>query len=305
MGTPEFAVPTLEKLVKEGYKPLLCITQPDKAKGRNKKVQPSEVKKIAIKHNIPLIQPENVNSEETVKKIAELSPDLIITVAYGGYLGKKIRNLPKYKSINLHPSLLPLYRGAAPINYALFNGDDITGNTIFKLTAKMDAGPIIHQRKIKIEKDDNYTSLSDKLARLGAEDIIKVINLFEENNVIFIHQDDEKASYTKKIEKEDLKINWNDSTNTIYNKIRGLSEKPGAFFIYNDKKIKAIKADKTTDKSTRKPGTVVKIIKNYGIRVATGTNDIILTKLQPAGKKIMNAYAFYIGARFKENTVFY
>jgi len=136
MGTPEFAVPTLEKLVKEGYKPLLCITQPDKAKGRNKKVQPSEVKKIAIKHNIPLIQPENVNSEETVKKIAELSPDLIITVAYGGYLGKKIRNLPKYKSINLHPSLLPLYRGAAPINYALFNGDDITGNTIFKNAVK-------------------------------------------------------------------------------------------------------------------------------------------------------------------------
>jgi len=303
MGTPKFAVPSLNELVKQNYKPLLCITQPDKPKGRKKKLLPTEVKIEAEKHDIPVFQPININDEDVIDEISKYKPELIITVAYGGYIGKKLRKMPKFGIINLHPSLLPKYRGSSPINYPLFNGDEYTGNTIFKIVSKMDAGPLIYQSKINIEKDDNYTKLSDKLARLGAKDIISVINIFENDNVDFIKQDKNLASYTQKIEKKDLLLNWNMSANIINNKIRGLAEKPAAYTFYKDKQLKIIETEVLDSKSSKNPGKIVTIEKKIGIVVSTHDFDILIKKVQPAGKKVMDAYAFYLGARIMPDEV--
>jgi len=303
MGTPEFAVPSLKKLVEQNYKPLLCITQPDKPKGRKKKLLPTEVKIKAIKHNIPILQPININDEDVINEISKYNPELIITVAYGGYIGKKLRKMPKFGIINLHPSLLPKYRGSSPINYPLFNGDEYTGNTIFKIVSKMDAGPIIYQSKIKIEKDDNYTKLSSKLAKFGAKEIITVIKMFEEDKADFIKQDETSVSYTQKIEKKDLYLDWNMPAKRINNKVRGLAEKPAVSTSYKNKQLKIIETEILESKSSKKPGTVVNIEKKIGIVVATQDFDILIKKVQPAGKKIMDAYAFYLGARIMPNEI--
>ena len=175
MGTPQFAVPALQQLAKTIHKPCLVITQPDRPKGRNRRLQAPPVKILAQELGLPVFQPEDVNLPENLNKIAALQPELIITVAYGGYLKRKIRNLPVYKAINLHPSLLPLYRGAAPINYALFNGDKKTGISIFQLTSRMDAGPLLWQREIEIKEQDNYTTLSQRLAEEGAKDLVQTL----------------------------------------------------------------------------------------------------------------------------------
>lgn len=304
MGTPKFAVPSLKYLVAKDYKPVLCITQPDKPKGRKKKLLPTEVKIEAQKYEIPILQPENINDEKVIDEITKYKPELIVTVAYGGYIGKKLRKLPKFGIINLHPSLLPKYRGSSPINYALFNGDEKTGNTIFKIVSKMDAGPIIYQSKLEIEKDDNYTTLSDKLAELGAKDIIKVIKMFEEGKAIFTKQDEDLASYTKKIEKDDLTLSWNQPAKIINNKVRGLSEKPAVFTLYKGKQLKIIETAVLDTQSKKIPGTVIKIEKNKGIVVATQNFDILIKKVQPSGKKIMDAYAFYLGARIMPDEIF-
>ncbi|RLC57368.1 MAG: methionyl-tRNA formyltransferase, partial [Candidatus Cloacimonadota bacterium] len=195
MGTPDFAVPTLKALAETRFKPQLCITQPDRPKGRKRKLRPTPVKLTAQQLKIPIIQPKNVNSLETINKILEIAPDIIITVAYGGYLNKFLRLLPNFGCINLHPSLLPKHRGSAPINYALFNGEKITGNTIFKIVAKMDAGPIISQNEIKIAEKDCYTSLYKKLSENGAQDIIKVIKYIERNGLVTQKQDHTKATF--------------------------------------------------------------------------------------------------------------
>ncbi len=300
MGTPDFAVPTLKKITVNGYKPILCITQPDKKKGRNKKLLPPPIKIAAQELGIPVIQPENVNTPKVVEKILELNPQLIITVAYGGFIGKKLRNTPDFGAINLHPSLLPKYRGASPINYALFNGDETTGNTVFKLIAKMDAGPIIYQKRIPIEKFDNYTTLSKKLAEQGADDILNVLMLLENGNYNLKPQDDKLATYTKKIEKSDLILNFNENANKIVNKIRGLALKPAGYIIFKNKKLNILDAEKTFEKSDKPPYTITDIIKNVGLKVATKDYDIIIKSVQPAGKKIMNAFAFNLGARLKK-----
>ena len=300
MGTPDFAVPSLRKLIENNYKPLLCVTQPDKPKGRKKRLQPTPVKEEAIKEDISVYQPEDINSLQSVEKILSYKPQIIITVAYGGFIGKRLRNTPQFGAINLHPSLLPVYRGSSPINYALFKGDEFTGNTIFRLVAKMDAGPIIYQTKIKIDKDDNHTSLSDKLANLGANDIISVLKMFENDSVKLLPQDETKATYTKKIEKSDLVLNLNDYAENIINRIRGLALNPGARIPFKNNILKILKAHRTQEKSVETPYTITKIIKDVGLQVATRDFDIIITMVQPAGKKIMNAFAFNLGARLKE-----
>lgn len=296
MGTPEFAVPTLELLSKTKYKPILCVTQPDRLKGRKKRLLPSVVKIKALELNIPLIQPENINSPESIEELKKINPDIIVTVAYGGYLKREIRKLPKFGCINLHPSLLPKYRGSAPVNYTLFNNEKFTGNTIFKIFAKMDAGPIIYQRKIAMKENECFTGLTEKLSKLGAEDVLKVLEKIENNDYELIKQDDSKATFSHKIEKQDLLLDWSLTAEKIRNKVRGLAVRPGTVASFRNKRIKIIETEILQSESISKPGTVIDIIKNVGIVVATVDFDLLLKKVQPEGKKIMNAYAFYIGA---------
>lgn len=297
MGTPEFAVPTLKALAESRFKPILCITQPDRPKGRKRKLQPTPVKIAAQNYDIPIIQPENINTLEVINELSEISPDIIVTAAFGGFLGKHLRLLPAYGCINLHPSLLPRYRGSAPINYALFNKDKFTGNTIFKIVAKMDAGPIIAQSKIEISNDDNYTSLYKKLSEQGAREIVDVLVDIEKNDgVLATPQDHTKATFSSKISKEDLVLDWNNSAQFIYNRIRGLAESPGLTASFREKRVKIIEAEILDSCSDDESGTILEIGKD-GIAAATKDNNILLTKLQPAGKKIMTSHAFSLGAR--------
>jgi len=298
LGTPDFAVPCLIALAETRFKPQLCITQPDRPQGRNRKLQATPVKIAAQKLGIPIIQPEDVNSLETITKILEVAPDIIITVAYGEYLNKYLRLLPNFGCINLHPSLLPKYRGSAPINFALFKGDTITGNSIFKIVAKMDAGPIISQNKIEITENDCYTSIYKKLSKSGAKDIINTLKDIERNGLITQKQDHTKATFSQKLIKEDFLINWNDSAENIRNKVRGLAEIPGITASFRTKRIKIIEVEILDTVSKEIPGRIIDITKN-GIIVATDDKNILLKKMQPAGKSIMTSHAFSLGARIK------
>ncbi len=298
MGTPDFAVPTLNALAKTRFKPQLCITQPDRPKGRKRKLQPTPVKIAAQLLGIPVIQPEDVNSLETINELLEIAPDIIVTVAYGGYINKYLRLLPNFGCINLHPSLLPKYRGSAPINYTLFNGEKFIGNTIFKIVAKMDAGPIIFQNKIKIEENDCYTSLYKKLSISGAEDIIQILKNIEENGLITENQDHKKASFSYKLLKDDLLISWNDTAENIRNRVRGLAEIPGITASFRENRIKIIEVKILDSASKDIPGTIIDVSK-MGIKVSTADKNILLTKVQPAGKNIMTAHAFSLGARIE------
>ncbi len=297
MGTPQFAVPTLELLSKTRYRPALCITQPDRPKGRKQKLLPPEVKIKALELGIPVIQPQDVNEPDIVSKLVNLKPDIIITVAYGGYLKKAIRKLPVYGCINLHPSLLPKHRGATPINYALFNSDKQTGVTVFKIVAKMDAGPIISQSETQINKDECYTELSDRLAQIGAEEMLKTLKKIEKSGLNTTPQEHKNATFSHKLQKEDLIIDWNQPAENIYNKVRGLAEIPGAVASFRKSRIKIIEIEILKTNSGLVPGSIVNIIKNQGIVVITGDHDVLIKRVQPAGKKIMTSHAFSLGAR--------
>jgi len=296
MGTPQFAVPALKILADSKYRPLLVVTQPDRPKGRKRKLQPPAVKTAAKELSITVFQPEDINLDQNLDILKKLKPDLIITVAYGSYLKKEIRKLPVNGCINLHPSLLPLYRGAAPINYALFKGDEKTGISIFKIVARMDAGPLLWRREISILNEDNYTILSSRLAQEGAKDLLTVLNKINENKVEFVEQDDNLATYSNKLTRTDLLIQWNNNAEITLNKVRGLAEYPGAVAGFRNKRIKVIEVE-ILDNSKAEPGTIYKIIKNTGIVIATGNKDLLLKKLQPEGKKIMTSQAFSLGAR--------
>lgn len=298
MGTPDFAVPSLIALAETRFKPQLCITQPDRPKGRKRQLQPTPIKLAAQQLGIPVIQPEDVNSLETINKILEIAPDIIITAAYGGYLNKYLRLLPNFGCINLHPSLLPKYRGSAPINYALFKGDIITGNTIFKIVAKMDAGPIISQNKIEITNKDCYTSLYKKLSESGAEDIIQVLKDIEQNGLITNKQDHTKATFSQKLLRDDFLINWNNTAENIRNRVRGLAEVPGITASFREKRIKIIEVEILDIFSKKVPGSILEISKK-GIIVATTDKNILLKKVQPAGKNIMSSHAYSLGARIE------
>ncbi len=304
MGTPEFAVPFLNSLNENLYKPILVITQPDRQKGRKRKIQPPPVKIAAEKLGIKIEQPEDVNAKDFLNYIKELNPDIVITVAFGGYLKRAFRKIPKYGCINVHPSLLPKYRGSSPINFPILNGDRETGVTIFKIVAKMDAGPILSQTKINLDNEINFSELEEILINKGVSLLINTLKKYEENAIEFIPQDDSKASFTTKIEKKDTFLDWNNPAEKIHNFVRAFSNYPGAISNFKEKKIK-IKSLKILDiESNKTPGTIVNIHKKIGLEVSTLTKNILITIVQPAGKKDMNAYDFHLGARIKNGDIF-
>lgn len=295
MGTPEFAVPTLQALVTHNRKPLLVITQPDRKRGRGQRVTYSPIKKISLENNLPLIQPKSVNKQSVIDEIRSCEPQLIITVAYGKFLGKRILNIPDYGCINLHPSLLPKYRGPSPVNWALFNAEKITGTTVFYLNSKMDAGDIILQNKLMIQYNDNYGSLLKKLSETGAKDVLTALSMIEESMDVPQPQNDRYATYSKLTTRETCRINWADSAETIYWRIRGLSPHPGAFSYLKGKELKILEAVPTIQEHSS-CGKVVEILKDEGFLVSTGYRLLLVKKVKPAGKPAMSAYAYSLGA---------
>jgi methionyl-tRNA formyltransferase len=303
-GTPDFAVPSLETLSNNKKINInAVITQPDRKRGRGKKVKFTPVKKIAKKYDLNIMQPENINSKNTLLKLKELDPDLIIVVAYGQILSKELLELPNYGCINLHASLLPEYRGSSPIQQAILDGKDKTGVTTMFMNQGLDTGDIIDQREVVINDTDNAGNLHDKLAETGAELLEKTILDFinNPNNIKRIKQDDNKSSYTGQLSKNDGLIDWSNNAKYIKNFIKAMNPWPGSFTYLDSKLLKVYDIDETKEKSDKQPGTIIKANPNDGFLVQTGDYIIKLMKIQLSGKKRMKYDDFLRGYSIENN----
>lgn len=283
-GTPLIAVRCIQALIDKGLKPKLVITQPDKISGRKKEILFSPVKQFCIDNGIKFIQPNKIS--ESLEEIKNTNPDLLITCAYGQFIPESILSIPRFFSINIHASLLPKYRGGAPIHWSIINGEKETGITIMEMIKKMDAGDIFFSEKINISEDETLKSLFAKMEDLAYKVVYDKIDLFFDKKLNKIPQDESKATFGYNITREDEKLNFNLDDSQIYNKIRGLYPSPGAFFIYNKKNIKVYKSIKTNIKSSKEPGSIIEL-NNNGVQIATKTNDIILNEIKIEGKSLV------------------
>ena len=292
MGTPEFSVPVLEALI-ENYQVVGVVTQPDKEVGRHHEIKPTPVKEVALKHKISVFQPQKIKKE--YQDILDLKADLIVTCAYGQMIPKEILEAPQYGCINVHASLLPKLRGGAPIHRAIINNEARTGVTIMYMVEKMDAGDILAQIDTPIYKDDNVGTLHDRLSSMGAKLLIETIPDLVSGNIKPIPQKEEEVTYAWNIKREEEKIDFNKRTIDIYNQIRGLNPWPGGYALLEGKVVKIYEA-RISDSffTTKKNGEIGKIYED-GIGISTKDGEIIITKLQPEGKRKMLAKEYLNG----------
>lgn len=287
MGTPDFAVPSLEALIKEfGVKAV--YTQPDRPKGRGKKLAFSPVKEVAVANNIEVLQPEKIrNDVEAIEYLKSLKPDFIIVVAFGQILPKEVLDIPKYGCINLHGSLLPKYRGAAPIQWSVINGEKIAGNTTMLMDVGLDTGDMLLKNEVEVSKFMTAGELYEELKLSGAELLVETIKKVANGEVTPIKQNDEESTYAPMLNKEIAKIDWNKSAEEIHNHIRGMNPWPIATTLYDDKVMKVYESDFEPSKSAKEPGIILKADKK-GIVVSTKEGNLIIKKLQfPNGKPLM------------------
>ena len=293
MGTPDFALPTLQQLHESDHHVLAVITQPDRPKGRNRKPAPPPVKQLAMEHGFPVLQPETI-TPDLIKLLGDLAPDFIIVVAFGQILKKDLLALPRHFCINLHSSLLPKYRGAAPINWAIINGDKETGVTTMKMDTGLDTGDTLLSWKTPIRDEDDAQSLHDTLAQKGARLVLETLRRLEEENLQPVPQDSNLSSYAPKLRKEDGLIDWSKSAAEIHNRIRGLEPWPGAYTFSKSKRLRICKTEIAPSGSGDQAGKVART-SDHGIEVGTGDGRILVTQLQPEGKKRMAAKSFLAG----------
>ncbi|MGB9664992.1 MAG: methionyl-tRNA formyltransferase [Ignavibacteria bacterium] len=291
-GTPEFAVPSLNILLENGFEISAVITVPDKEKGRGLKPEPSPIKKFALSKGLKILQPEKLKDEAFLHQLIELNPDIGVVVAYR-ILPREVYTLPKFGTFNLHASLLPKYRGAAPIQWALINGEKVTGVTTFFLQDKVDTGNIILQREVLIDDEDNFQTLHDKLAKIGSDLVLETVKLIETGKYELKAQDDSQATFAPKITKEICMIDWKLEAIKIHNLIRGLSPVPAAFTHLGNKLIKIFKS-KIIDESADKESGIIEIRDNE-ILVNTADKKISIIELQPESRKRMSAKEFLLG----------
>lgn len=304
MGTPEFAVPILEKLI-EHHNVLAVISQPDRPKGRGNKTEPTPVKKFAMENGIEkILQPNNIKDEKFFDELKKLNADLFIVVAYGQILSEKILYLPKYKSINVHGSLLPKYRGAAPIQWAIINGEEKTGVTIMYMEKGIDCGDMILKAEIKITEDETYKTLHDKMSIVGANTLIEALKLIESNEMTAEKQNDELATYAPMISKELGHIDWNKNSKEIINLIRGLNPKPCAYSFYNDETIKIHRAEEISGYNGQ-PAEIVDILDNRGIVIKTKDTALLITEIQKKGSKKMNCTDYLRGHKVDKGVILF
>ena len=292
MGTPDFAVPILKSINNLNHNVLEVYTQPPNKKNRGQKIQNSPIHDFSNKVNLPVRCPIAFDEEE-INHIKKLNPDLVIVVAYGKILPVKLLNLDKVLFINVHASLLPRWRGAAPIQRAIMNLDHETGVSIMKIVTKLDAGPVLLQSKIKITKEINYKELSSQMSELGAKLILDTLKLIESKRADFTEQNESEATYAKKIEKTETKINWNDDAEKIVAKINAFSPNPGCWFELNGNRVKIIKAKKVIGEGI--PGTIL----NDKFIIACSKNAIQIIELQKEGKQKIKADEFLRGNKIK------
>ena len=300
MGTPEYAVTSLKTLLDKGYNVKAVVTTPDKPAGRGKNIQFSDVKKFALEHNLPILQPEKLKSPEFLAQLKEIDADLFVVVAFR-MLPKEVWAMPKRGTINLHAALLPDYRGAAPINHAIINGETETGITTFYIDEQIDTGKIIMQERCAIEPEDNIGTLYDKLMFIGAEAVCKTVDIIASGNVNAIEQDSirtEGLHPAPKITKEFCQINWNNKSIDIHNLIRGLSPYPAAWcYLKDDITAKIFTSAYSIEKHNLEAGTFVSDNKSF-LKVATQDGFVSILELQMQGKKRMAIKDFLNGFKF-------
>jgi len=302
MGTPGFAVPSLEKLYESGHNVVLVVTQPDKPFGRGKKLKKSEVKETAEKLGFEIFQPDKIKKQENIDVLKSYNPDAIVVVAYGQILSREILTLPKYGCINVHASLLPKLRGAAPLNWAIINGEYKTGVTTMQMDTGLDTGDMLLKAEVEIDEEMNVGDLHDILMHKGADLLIETLVKLEKNEIVPQKQDDSLSTYAPMLDNENRKINWSLPAKNIHNLIRGLSPWPAAYFTMDEKTIKVYKSSYINDSTDYVPGYIIKAGKE-GIFVKAKDGIVILKEIQMPGKNKMPVEAYLRGNKFPENTI--
>lgn len=297
MGTPAFAAVSLKSLIENGYDVAAVVSQPDKRQGRGMNLMPTEVKKTAMEYSVRVFQPESIKNGELMPFLEDIDPELIIVVAYGKILPEYVLNYPKYGCVNAHASILPMYRGAAPIQRAIIDGQRETGVTAMYMEKGLDTGNIIMTEKIKIEDDDTSESLHDKLAMVGADVLMKTVERFKEGDFSSEKQDDEKATYAAMLSKAEGEINWEDTSDNVYNLIRGMDPWPMAYTYYMGKRFVPYECEKTDVKSAA--GKITHVGKD-GFTVACKDGGIKIKAVKFDGKKKMSVKDYLVGNKIEE-----
>ncbi|GAA0176953.1 methionyl-tRNA formyltransferase [Clostridium sediminicola] len=294
MGTPEFAVPSLRTLIKN-FDVKAVFTQPDRPKGRGKKVAISPIKEVALEHDIKVYQPVKLRKEiEIINELKNIKPDFIIVVAYGQILSKEVLDIPKYACINLHASLLPKYRGAAPLNWAIINGERKSGNTSMLMDVGLDTGDMLLTQEVDITDEMTAGELHDSLKEIGGDLLVKTINGYANNEITPVKQDDGLSCYASMLDKKIAKIDWNKSNLEIKNLIRGLNPWPIAYTTYKDKNMKIFVSEVKDIASDKEPGTILNVSDN-GIEVVCGKGVLLIKTIQFPGKKSLDVKDYLRG----------
>lgn len=301
MGTPEFAAECLRQLILSGTQLIGVVTQPDKPKGRGMELQPSEVKVLALDNKLPVWQPESVSSSGFLEIFRELEPDLVVVVAFGQKIPAEILFGPRYGCINVHGSLLPKYRGAAPIQWSIVNGDPETGITTMYMDEGWDTGDIIYQSVLTIEPNENLASLYGRMAKLGGELLVKTVADIVSGIAPRIPQDPALATTAPKLKPEMQQLHWSDPAVRIHNLVRVFAPAPGMETIFNQERLKIIETDidNLPYQNSQTPGEIIALVKNRGIVVSTGDRPMIITKVQPVGKRVMSGSEYSNGRRLQ------
>ncbi len=303
MGTPDFAVPSLQNLLDGPEEVVAVVCQPDRKKGRGRKLLPPPVKKLALEAGINVLQPESVKTIDFFQAVQSLGPDLIVVVAYGKILPVALLDIPPFGAINVHGSLLPKYRGAAPIQWAVLNGDKETGVTIMQLDEGMDTGDMLYSKTIAITETDTAGSLFEKLAPLGGESLGEAIALLKQNKLIPTQQDNSLASHAPMLSKELGHVDWARPALELHCAIRGLDPWPSAYGFLNEKRFRFFSPQIVTRKATEQPGTICQV-EPQGLLIATGTDYVRIREIQPEGKKRMSVQACLNGTTINPGDIF-
>ena len=299
MGSPVFALPALQSLISNQYDIRAVYTQPDKRTGRGQQVMACPVKRFAVSQGMRVIQPESLRDPREVELLASLQPDIIIVAAYGQILPGAVLETPRYKCINIHPSLLPRYRGPSPVVAPILNGDPVSGVTIMLIESKVDSGPILSQTELTISDEDTAGSLSERLAVLGARELVKTLPSWVEGKIEPRPQDDSRASYTRMEVKEDGLLDWNLPAVVLWRRVRAYHPWPGCYFDWKGVRLKVMKAIALGDPQGGETGRIVTLPRAASARVAVRTADGLLglVSIQPEGKREMPAADFSAGHR--------
>lgn len=302
MGTPDFSVGALEALVKAGHEVTAVVTQPDRQKGRSLEMSFSPVKECALRYELPVFQPEKIKTAEAVEVLRGYEADIFVVAAFGQILSKEILEMPKYGCINIHASLLPKYRGAAPIQWAILNGDAITGVTIMQMNEGLDTGDILTTKEVEISAEETGESLFDKLAIAGAELLIETLPEIEKGTLTPIKQEEEKASHVRMLTKEMGKIDWEKEAIVLERLVRGMNSWPSAYCRLRNKNMKVWRAAVLEEDTDARPGEIVNVTKD-ALYIQTGKGQLVLQEVQLESKKRMPVKDFLIGYQLEAGEI--